>query len=147
VTEDSRCPSDVRCIWAGTARISLEVVSGLGTSTNALELGKTMTTETESVTFSDIAPGTKGGEQIAEGDYRITLTVEKRVAAVPAPQGACYVGGCSSQICSDKPDMASTCEYRESYACYRGASCARQASGECGWTQTPALLSCLAAAT
>lgn len=56
----------------------------------------------------------------------------------------CYVGGCSSQICSDKPDMVSTCEYRAEYACYRNAKCERQSSGQCGWTQTPALLQCLA---
>lgn len=65
----------------------------------------------------------------------------------PSKKGACYVGGCSSQICSDRvDDVASTCEWREEYACYRSAVCERQVSGECGWTKTDALTQCLAEA-
>lgn len=63
----------------------------------------------------------------------------------PAPVAAkpCFVGGCSSQVCSDQEGMVSTCEYRPEYSCYQGATCERQASGQCGWTQTPALKACL----
>ena len=57
----------------------------------------------------------------------------------------CFVGGCSSQLCSDRDDLVSTCEWRDEYACYRTATCERQADGACGWTQTPALLACLEA--
>lgn len=57
--------------------------------------------------------------------------------------GQCYVGGCSSEICSDRPDVASNCLYTEAYACYQTAVCERQVAGACGWTKTPALLSCL----
>jgi hypothetical protein len=53
------------------------------------------------------------------------------------------VGGCSGQICSDQPDMASTCEWREEYACYKTARCEKQASGQCGWTATAELNMCL----
>jgi hypothetical protein len=56
----------------------------------------------------------------------------------------CYVGGCSGQICSDEEGAASTCIYREEYACYKKATCERQATGECGWTETPELSVCLA---
>ncbi len=65
------------------------------------------------------------------------------IAPSPVPVSGCYVGGCSSQICSDQKDMASTCEYNETYACYKTATCERQVSGECGWTSSPELLSCL----
>jgi hypothetical protein len=61
----------------------------------------------------------------------------------PTSVGKCYIGGCSSQICSDQPDMASTCEWREEYACYKTAKCERQASGACGWTATAELNICL----
>ena len=62
----------------------------------------------------------------------------------PEPQpDACYVGGCSSQICSAEQGVSSTCEWLEEYACYRSATCERQASGECGWTQTEELEACL----
>lgn len=58
-------------------------------------------------------------------------------------QTACKTTGCSGQICSDK-DMFTTCEFRPEYACYRAAQCARQADGNCGWTQTAELTACLA---
>ncbi len=56
----------------------------------------------------------------------------------------CYVGGCSSQLCTSDPDMASDCMFREEYACYQDATCEVQATGECGWTETSTLTSCLA---
>jgi hypothetical protein len=56
---------------------------------------------------------------------------------------ACEKSGCSGQICADH-QMISTCEFRPEYACYQAATCERQANGACGWTQTPALPSCLA---
>lgn len=58
--------------------------------------------------------------------------------------GKCYIGGCSSQLCSDQPDLVSTCEYRAKYACYKTTTCKRQSDGQCGWTKTPELAACLA---
>ena len=55
----------------------------------------------------------------------------------------CFVGGCSGQVCSDDPDVITTCEWLEEYACYREATCERQADGQCGWTETETLLQCL----
>jgi hypothetical protein len=57
----------------------------------------------------------------------------------------CYVGGCSGQLCGDTQNLVSTCEWRESYACYQGAACERQANGQCGWTLAASLASCLSA--
>lgn len=62
------------------------------------------------------------------------------VADQPAP---CVRTGCSGQICSDQ-EVFTTCEWREEYACYRSATCERQADGTCGWTMTPELQACLA---
>lgn len=59
----------------------------------------------------------------------------------------CYVGGCSSQLCTDQPDMASDCMYREEYACYQTATCERQSTGQCGWTETNELRACIANST
>jgi hypothetical protein len=66
-------------------------------------------------------------------------------APKPAPRTAdkCHVGGCSGQICSDQEGEISTCIYRAEYACYKKATCERQATGECGWTETPELSACL----
>ncbi len=63
----------------------------------------------------------------------------------PAPKGECVVGGCSSQLClPEGSDLASTCEWREEYACYQDATCEIQAGGDCGWTKTPELAECIA---
>ena len=67
-------------------------------------------------------------------------------STTPVTQSDCYRGGCSGQVCSDDPEVMTTCEYREEYACYTDAVCERQADGECGWTQTEELTSCIAAA-
>jgi hypothetical protein len=65
-------------------------------------------------------------------------------ATVTSPTlGGCFVGGCSGQICSDKADAISTCQWHESYACYSGEVCQRQESQECGWTPSPKLNACL----
>lgn len=55
----------------------------------------------------------------------------------------CVVTGCSGQICASEP-MASTCEWREEYACYGEptTSCGCNA-GQCGWAQTDELAACL----
>lgn len=61
----------------------------------------------------------------------------------PISKGQCRPGGCSGQLCTDQPDMVTTCEWREEYACYQRATCERQPSGQCGWTETPELKQCL----
>jgi hypothetical protein len=59
---------------------------------------------------------------------------------------ACVVGGCSGQLCTDATEgpAVSNCMYSPEYACYKTAKCERQATGQCGWTETPALAACLA---
>lgn len=58
--------------------------------------------------------------------------------------GGCVVGGCSGQLCTESSeDIATTCEWRDEYACYQKATCERQPSGKCGWTDTPTLQACI----
>lgn len=60
------------------------------------------------------------------------------------PSGGCKIGGCSNQLCSDT-DVASTCEWTDSYACYpKHGICERDAAGACGWRPTEALKACIA---
>ena len=144
VEEDSRCPSDVTCIQAGTVRLKIQVVGSAGTATSIVKLGQEFTTQGMNITLTDVIPAKNSKINTEETDYRFTLMVtEQDVPVVTTPVGACYRGGCSSQICSDQQDMVSTCEYREEYACYQSAVCERQTSGQCGWTQTPELRACL----
>ncbi|HMI93255.1 MAG TPA: tail fiber domain-containing protein [Polyangiales bacterium] len=59
--------------------------------------------------------------------------------------GKCLISGCSNTVCADAiaGPQITTCEWRDEYACYTNATCARQSDGECGWTQTPELQACL----
>lgn len=149
--EDSRCAIDMICVWAGTVRVKLRTISGLGSADTTLELGKSMTTEAEEIKFVSVAPSRKESEPTPAGDYRFTFEVRKRSAeqinppatGTPITVTKCYVGGCSGQICSDKEGIASTCEFRPEYSCYRTAKCERQQNGQCGWTQTNELKMCL----
>jgi eight-cysteine-cluster-containing protein len=59
-------------------------------------------------------------------------------------QDSCYIGGCSSQVCSDRNDIVTTCEWLDVYECYRSARCEQQSDGACGWTPTQELNACLA---
>jgi hypothetical protein len=82
--------------------------------------------------------GRSGKGRTATNAYRNV----KNIASEPA--GECFVGGCSGQVCSDNPGVITTCEFRPEYACYQDATCERQATGQCGWTETAELQACLA---
>jgi hypothetical protein len=64
----------------------------------------------------------------------------------PGPvAAACEKGGCSGTVCAEPgKQMMTTCEYKAEYACYQTAACERQTDGQCGWTQSPDLVACLA---
>jgi len=63
----------------------------------------------------------------------------------PGQGAACVTTGCSNTVCAEAgSDVMTTCEWKDSYACYKTAKCERQADGKCGWTETPELTSCLA---
>lgn len=139
IAQDSRCPIDVQCIQAGTVQVSVRIASASGTDTQTLSLNKAFATPAGTITLTGVQPVKRSGDSIASPDYRLTFDVTKKAAA-----GKCYVGGCSSEICSDQPGAISACVYTASFGCYRSATCERQASGACGWTQTPSLKACLA---
>ncbi|MFP4598865.1 MAG: hypothetical protein ACOC9J_05145 [Persicimonas sp.] len=54
----------------------------------------------------------------------------------------CVVSGCSGQVCADEP-QATTCEWREEYACYQEYGDCGCNEGSCGWAQTDDLVQCL----
>jgi hypothetical protein len=60
-----------------------------------------------------------------------------------AGSDGCFIGGCSSQVCSDQPNVITTCEIQGHYACFQDATCERQADGNCGWTEDTELVECL----
>lgn len=61
----------------------------------------------------------------------------------------CVISGCSGQLCVKKDDVkknediSTTCEWREEYGCYKEGQCEVQSDGQCGWTMTEGLTTCL----
>lgn len=78
VLEDSRCPADVQCVWAGTVRIRALLSSGLGEAPQVFELNQPITTEVEIVTLVGVQPEPRSEEELEPGDYRFIFEIAKR---------------------------------------------------------------------
>jgi len=79
VTEDSRCPADVQCVWAGNALARLVLSSNAGPASDA---ALNTTLEPRAVVFSGhrirlvgVKPLPRSGPAIPAGDYVVTLDV------------------------------------------------------------------------
>jgi hypothetical protein len=80
VSEDSRCPKDVQCIWAGTVKVRTKIESAIGstgTSEMIFELGTPTTTAVEEITLTDVSPAKTSGQTIPDSSYRFTYSVKK----------------------------------------------------------------------
>jgi hypothetical protein len=82
VSEDSRCPSDVQCVWEGRAVAIIEVSRGdMSQKVELVEQGltqtSTKTTFEEYVFIFRILPYPESEVQIVPDDYRLMLTVNK----------------------------------------------------------------------
>lgn len=74
---DSRCPSDVVCIWAGTVTVDVDITAKGKTETKTLELGKTVHSGTNAITLTHVDPYPETAGSIETTDYAFTLTIEK----------------------------------------------------------------------
>jgi eight-cysteine-cluster-containing protein len=67
-------------------------------------------------------------------------------AEVLTGQG-CMRTGCSGHLCTEEGEQTvSTCQWKDEYACYKTARCEKQPDGNCGWTQSETLTTCLKSA-
>lgn len=80
IIEDSRCPSDVACVWAGTLKLKVRIVSGMGKSEQIIELDHSVTTEVEKITFTEAVPVPNSMmlKPLRLDDYRFTFVISKR---------------------------------------------------------------------
>lgn len=70
IVEDSRCPTDVVCVWAGRVVIRAEVGTGRGKRVMTLESGKPVEVADGMLTLRDVRPGKRQGQTLKPGDYR-----------------------------------------------------------------------------
>lgn len=78
VLEDSRCPVDVQCVWAGTVKVRATLESGLGTAEQVFTLDQPITTEAEEVRLIQVFPLAEEGVEIADTDYTFIFQINKR---------------------------------------------------------------------
>lgn len=74
VIEDSRCPAQVQCVWAGRVRIRAEVS---GDGIRELTLGEPVAASGGTLTLVDVRPGKRTPEAIAPREYQFTFRFER----------------------------------------------------------------------
>jgi hypothetical protein len=81
VTDDSRCPEGVTCIWAGQVSCLVEVTTNGKTDQAKLTATGGNSTSSQSVSgyaFAfNMVPYPAAGKPITKGEYRLNLTVVK----------------------------------------------------------------------
>jgi len=81
VAEDSRCPEDVTCVWAGNAKVILSVMNGRRRATTiTLNSGlnpKHLTFQGYDIKLVEVKPTRNTHKKIGQSDYVITLAVTK----------------------------------------------------------------------
>lgn len=76
VIEDSRCPMNARCIWAGTVRITARIREGHHVQMRELELSKPFLIRGRALTLSDVTPSRVAGGPVRKLRYRFSFTFE-----------------------------------------------------------------------
>jgi hypothetical protein len=68
--EDSRCPMNARCVWAGRVVLSTRIYGPDFDETVPLVLGEPYTTHGTSITLSSVQPERMAGQQVPAPTYR-----------------------------------------------------------------------------
>lgn len=81
VTDESRCPSDVQCVWAGNAVVKL-MLNGAGTTESEISLNTNLdprmtTLDGYSIKLATVKPYPRSGTTIKPADYVATLEVRR----------------------------------------------------------------------
>jgi len=139
VTSDSRCPSDVTCIWQGQAGIELDVRKGEVESTVSLSIGGDSSPE-ESIfnayliQLVDLSPYPISIKNIQPEDYTVTIKITKyeelqnEETSILPPLKQVKLG---VEI-SCKPDLVLITKYDGAPACVKPET--REKLIERGWT-------------
>lgn len=81
LTEDSRCPENARCVWAGNAKVKLEV-KGKGAASQIIELNtnggdKSARYNGLLIELTDVSPAKKTNAPIKKNSYIATIAVSR----------------------------------------------------------------------
>lgn len=71
VLEDSRCPMNARCVWAGQVRLSVKIHLGSGSQVHQIVTGKPFPVADGTLELVEVTPDRVAGEKpFPEQDYR-----------------------------------------------------------------------------
>lgn len=73
IIEDSRCPADVTCVWAGRVVIRAEIGTGAGKQEVTLTLGVPAPVADGVLMLRDVTPSPHSRKPIKPGDYRFSF--------------------------------------------------------------------------
>ena len=76
IVEDSRCPIDVMCVWAGRVVVRSELIGGSWTETRDLELGRPQQLADGSLTLVEVQPPKRVDQAVDLASYRFTFRLE-----------------------------------------------------------------------
>lgn len=77
ITEESRCPTDVYCIQAGTVTVELTITNQGGPSTSpTLQIGKVLQTGNLIISLDDVTPHPVSTHNTSDKEYRFSLTIK-----------------------------------------------------------------------
>lgn len=77
IIEDSRCPLDVQCIWAGQLVVEVLLKSGTRFQTIQMKTGVGRVYSGKTIVLSSALPLKKAGEEIKKEEYVLTFVIEK----------------------------------------------------------------------
>ncbi len=77
----------------------------------------------------------------------IIFTKIRNTTNSPSSNNPCVRSGCSGQLCIEKSQLSekgfSTCEWKDVYQCYQLATCEKQSTGQCAFTENTEFKKCL----
>ena len=81
VTEDSRCPVDANCVWAGNAKVSVKITDKNGVS-KTMVMNTTMGPQGDqyrgwAIYLTELSPAPKSGTAIKQKAYKATFSIQR----------------------------------------------------------------------
>lgn len=77
VTDDSRCPANVQCVWAGTVKVKTQVVRNGTTTAENFELAVPRTFGSTTITLVEVLPQPTPSTKIPKESYELTFEFRK----------------------------------------------------------------------
>lgn len=80
VVEDSRCPKDTTCVWAGEVKVEVatRVGSAAAVQQHEIKAGESAAVDAFQVMVVSVQPEKLSTREIPQEEYRVTLKVEQR---------------------------------------------------------------------